>query len=932
MINKYKLNSYLFIHNAQYIEMLYEQYMENSKLVTEDWRKYFDSLQDINMSISNEIIENDQCNLLDFKFENNKKLQTNHKEVNIDYIINAYRSNGFRLSSLDPLNLREQDELIPEININLINDDLDKDYILENTYFGFKKASLRDIINALKKTYCNKIGAEFMHIDDIHQKIWWQKNLESLYFNLNINSDKKRLILKNLIAAEGLEQYLNTRYIGQKRFSLEGGESLIVSMLEILNSSGLCGIKEIVIGMAHRGRLNVLVNVLGKMPSEIFAEFDGITCDNLSSGDVKYHKGFSSDIMTDGGLIHVSLAFNPSHLEIINSVIEGSAKARMDRIGENSNKKVLAVQVHGDSAFSGQGVIMEILNFSQTRGYSTFGTLHVIINNQIGFTTSDPRDTRSTSHCSDVIKMINAPILHVNGDDPEAVMFATKMAIDFRMQFHKDVIIDIVCFRKHGHNEQDTPSLTQPLMYKKISLHKGVREIYASSLIKEGIISKEDENKYKDLYYESLNKGELLDNSIYLKNKKNLIQWKKFLNKNCNNDANTEISISKLQDFAKSITTIPNKFILHPLVKKVINDRRIMGTGDIPIDWGMAEHLSFASLLSLGYSIRLSGQDSGRGTFTHRHAVLHDQNRLNWYNGTYIPLNNISKNQGKFTVIDSPLSEEGVLGFEYGYSTTNPNTLVIWEAQFGDFANGAQVVIDQFISSGEVKWGRLSGLTMLLPHGYEGQGPEHSSSRIERYLQLCAENNMQVVQPTTPAQIFHLLRRQIISLFRKPLIIFTPKSLLRHKEAVSSLSELSNKKFQCIIGEINKSIDEKNVKRILICSGRLYYDLIEYRRLNKIYEIAIIRIEQLYPLLEDSLNLEIKKYINIKEIFWVQDEPKNQGAWIYIKDFLRDCISTKQKVFYSGRAASASPAVGNYIKHCNQQKELIKFAFNGFDN
>ncbi len=643
---------------------------------------------------------------------------------------------------------------------------------------------------------------------------------------------------------------------------------------------------------------------------------------------MKYHKGFSSDIATEGGPVHLSLAFNPSHLEIVNPVVEGSAKARMDRRGDADGLQVLPVQIHGDAAFAGQGVVMETLNLAQTRGYGTHGTLHIVINNQIGFTTSDPRDARSTLYCTDVVKMIEAPVLHVNGDDPEAVVLAVQIAIDYRMQFHKDVVIDIVCFRKLGHNEQDTPAVTQPLMYKKIAQHPGTRALYAEKLVQQGVITAEQGDEFVKAYRKAMDDGHhTVDPVLSNYKSKYAVDWVPFLNRKWTDAADTAVPLAELKRLGERITTVPENFKVHPLVERVINDRRKMAQGDQPLDWGMGEHLAFASLVASGYAVRLTGQDSGRGTFTHRHAVLHDQNRERWNDGTYVPLQNISEGQANFTVIDSVLSEEAVLGFEYGYSTAEPNTLVLWEAQFGDFVNGAQVVIDQFISSGEVKWGRVSGLTMLLPHGYEGQGPEHSSTRIERFLQMCADHNMQVVQPTTPAQIFHLLRRQMIRLFRKPLIVATPKSLLRHKEAVSDLSELAKGSFQPVLGETDQSIDAKKVKRVLACSGRVYYDLVAHRREAKANDVAIIRIEQLYPFAHKQFEAELKKYDNATEVVWVQDEPQNQGPWFYIEHHLKEGMKEGQKLAYSGRPASASPAVGYYAKHYEQQKALIEGAF-----
>ncbi len=698
-------------------------------------------------------------------------------------------------------------------------------------------------------------------------------------------------------------------------------------MDELIQHAGTKGVQEIVIGMAHRGRLNVLVNTLGKMPADLFAEFEGKHVDDLPAGDVKYHKGFSSDVSTEGGPVHLSLAFNPSHLEIVNPVVEGSSKARQERRGDVGHKEVLPVQVHGDAAFAGQGVVMETLNLAQTRGYGTGGTMHLVINNQIGFTTSDPRDARSTLYCTDVVKMIEAPVLHVNGDDPEAVVYAMQLAVDFRMEFNKDVVVDIICFRKLGHNEQDTPAMTQPLMYKKIGQHPGTRKLYADKLVAQSLTPAEFGDELVKDYRAAMDAGKHTVDPV-LSNFKNkfAVDWMPFLNRKWTDAADTAVPMTELKRLAERITTIPEHFKLHPLVEKVVKDRSNMGRGEQMLDWGMGEHLAFASLVASGYPVRITGQDAGRGTFTHRHAVLHDQARERWDAGSYVPLQNVSENQAPFTVIDSVLSEEAVLGFEYGYSTAEPNALVIWEAQFGDFVNGAQVVIDQFISSGEVKWGRASGLTMMLPHGYEGQGPEHSSARIERFLQLCADHNIQVVQPTTPAQIFHLLRRQMIRLFRKPLVIMTPKSLLRSKDAVSPLSDLAKGHFETVIPD-HEELNASKVKRVIMCSGKVYYDLVNTRRERGATDTAIIRMEQLYPFPHKAVAAELKKYPGATEILWCQDEPQNQGAWFFVQHYIMENMTEGQKLGYAGRPASASPAVGYYAKHNEQQKALLDAAF-----
>jgi 2-oxoglutarate dehydrogenase E1 component len=755
-----------------------------------------------------------------------------------------------------------------------------------------------------------------------------QQRMESCRGRPSFSVDQKKRILDRVTAAEGLERYLHTKYVGQKRFSLEGGESFIASIDEVIQRAGSQGVQEIVIGMAHRGRLNVLVNTLGKMPADLFAEFEGKHADDLPSGDVKYHKGFSSDVTTPGGPVHLTLAFNPSHLEIVNPVVEGSTRARMDRRGDHSGSQVLSVLVHGDAAFAGQGVVMETLNLAQTRHYGTWGTVHLVINNQIGFTTSDPRDSRSTLYCTDVVKMIDVPVLHVNGDDPEAVVFATQIAVDFRQTFKKDVVVDIICFRKLGHNEQDTPSVTQPLMYKKIAQHPGTRKLFGDHLVAQGAVPADYPDQQVTAFRAAMDEGRHTSDPVLTNFKsKFAIDWSPFLNSKWTDAADTAVPLAELQRLGKRITTVPDGFAIHPLVDRVIKDRRAMAEGKLALDWGMGEHLAFASVLANGYGVRLSGQDCGRGTFTHRHAVLHDQARERWDSGSYTPLQHVADDQGEFTVIDSVLSEEAVLGFEYGYSTAEPNKLVIWEAQFGDFANGAQVVIDQFISSGEAKWGRVTGLTLMLPHGYEGQGPEHSSARIERFLQLCAEHNMQIVQPTTPAQIFHVLRRQMIRSFRKPLVLFTPKSLLRHKEAISSLDDLAKGSFQLIIGESDKRIDPQKVKRVIVCSGRLYFDLLAARREAERDDLAIIRVEQLYPFGQKAFEAEVKRYAAATDWVWAQDEPQNQGPWFYIQHHMQDAFKDGQRLIYAGRPASASPAVGYYDKHYAQLKELIATAF-----
>jgi 2-oxoglutarate dehydrogenase E1 component len=935
----YQSNSYLFGGNAPYVEEMYENYLANPGSVPDNWRDYFDALQHVPASDGSNARDVPHLPVINAFAERAKQggtkvvlasadAEMGRKRTAVQQLIAAYRNVGQRWADLDPLKRTER-PAIPELEPSFYGfSDADQETVFNtsNTFFGKESMSLRELLNALRETYCGTIGAEYNYITDQAQKRWWQQRLESIRSKPSFGADKKRHILDRLTAAEGLERYLHTKYVGQKRFSLEGGESFIAAMDELIQQAGAKGVQEIVIGMAHRGRLNVLVNTLGKMPKDLFAEFDHTAPEELPAGDVKYHQGFSSDVTTVGGPVHLSLAFNPSHLEIVNPVVEGSVRARMDRRGDPQGKQVLPVLVHGDAAFAGQGVNQETLALSETRGYTTGGTVHIIINNQIGFTTSDPRDLRSTLYCTDIVKMIEAPVLHVNGDDPEAVVLATQLALDYRMEFRRDVVVDIICFRKLGHNEQDTPSLTQPLMYKKISQHPGTRRLYADKLSTQGLGATLGDDMVK-AYRAAMDAGKHTVDPVLTNFKsKYAVDWSPFLGKKWTDAADTAIPLAEWKRLAERITTIPPSVTPHQLVKKVYDDRAAMGRGEINVDWGMGEHMAFASLVASGYPVRLSGEDSGRGTFTHRHAVIHDQSREKWDEGTYIPLQNVAEGQAPFVVIDSILSEEAVLAFEYGYASNDPNTLVVWEAQFGDFANGAQVVIDQFIASGEVKWGRVNGITLMLPHGYEGQGPEHSSARLERFMQLAAETNMQIVQPTTASQIFHVLRRQQVRDLRKPLVIFTPKSLLRNKDATSPISEFTKGGFQTVLGE-QKEIKADKVKRVIACSGKVYYDLVKKREEKGHDDVAIIRVEQLYPFPHKVFGAELKKYPNATDIVWCQDEPQNQGAWFFVQHYIHENMLDGQKLGYAGRAASASPAVGYAHLHQEQQKALVDAAF-----
>jgi len=942
MMKQMLSNSYLFGTNTPYIEELYEAYLANPASVDPQWRDYFDKLATLPGAgtytgpdvAHGPVIASFAERAKDGTLHTPPKaVVADEKQAKVTQLINAYRFLGNRWAQLDPLKRMERPG-VPELEpsyYGFTEADLGQSFATDSfsTAVGSEHASLREILEAARQTYCGSIGAEYMYISDTKKKLWVQSRLEAGRATPKYGAEEKKRFLERLTAAETLERYLHTKYVGQKRFSLEGGECTIVAMDELVRVGGSLGVQEIVIGMAHRGRLNVLVNTLGKSPSMLFSEFEGKKAEELTAGDVKYHMGFSSNVSTPGGPVHLNLAFNPSHLEIVNPVVEGSVYARQRRRGDKTGEQVVPVLIHGDSAVIGQGVNQEMLNFSQTRGYGTGGTVHIVVNNQIGFTTSDLRDYRSTLYCTDIFKMIEVPIFHVNGDDPDAVAFVTKLAMEFRQEFKEDVVIDLVCFRKLGHNEQDEPMVTQPLMYKKVQAHPGTRKVYGDKLVAQGVIKAEDPDEMIKDYRAALDKGELLYNPVLANHVRPFAtDWTPFAGQKYTDKCDTTVPVADLKKLAKAVTTVPEGFTLHSRVANIIEARKQMGDGKQPLDWGMGETMAYATLLMQGYGVRVSGEDCGRGTFFHRHAALHDQNRESWDEGTFVPLQHLDAKQAPFIVIDSVLSEEAVMGFEYGYSTAEPNQLTIWEGQFGDFANGAQVVIDQFISSGEAKWGRLSGLTLMLPHGYEGQGPEHSSARIERYMQLCAEQNWQVVVPTTPAQIFHLLRRQMLRKLRKPLVIITPKSLLRHKDAVSSLDDLSKGTFQTVIGETEK-LDAKKVTRAVLCSGKIYYELMAHRRDNKIDNVAIIRMEQLYPFPQEALQAELKKYPKVKEVVWCQEEPRNQGMWYYFvsRQFLVNAVGSEQELFLVARPASASPAVGYYTKHNAQQKAVIEGAF-----
>ncbi|UDW82821.1 2-oxoglutarate dehydrogenase E1 component [Pasteurella canis] len=907
--------------NQSYIEELYEDYLREPSSVDASWQEIFNSLPKSHVAV-----EQPHSQVRDYF----KRLARDNSPNGVGVIdphvsarlvkllqfVNAHRNRGHLHANLDPLNLWQRMEA-PTLDYKyhgFNESDLDEVFDVGGEVANKDKISLRELTDLLKKTYCGTIGLEFMHVNDVEARTWLQNKLEAR-LTQSFKKEEQLKFLEELTAADGLERYLGAKFPGAKRFSLEGSDSFILLMKEIVRHGKRNGIDEIAMGMAHRGRLNMLVNLLGKKPSELFDEFAGKHHGN-GTGDVKYHQGFSSDFMTDDGIVHLVLAFNPSHLEIVSPVVIGSVRARQKRINDHEKAKVLPVTVHGDSAVIGQGVVQETLNMSGTRGYSVGGTIRVVINNQIGFTTSNPHDTRSTEYCTDIAKMIEAPVIHVNGDDPEAVAYAARMAVEYRTLFKRDIFIDLVSYRRHGHNEADEPSATQPLMYDRIKKHPTPRKVYADRLVAEGVINEEKATELVNSYRDALDRGDCVVEEwreMDLTTK----DWTKYLSREWS-EYESKFDAERFKGLANKVCEYPAQHELHSRVNKIYSDRALMAKGEKLFDWGMAETMAYATLLDEGYHVRLSGEDAGRGTFFHRHSVLHNQKDAT----LYIPLANLHGSQGRFEVWDSVLTENAVLAFEYGYATTDPKTLTIWEAQFGDFANCAQVVMDQFISSGEQKWGRMCGLVMLLPHGYEGQGPEHSSARLERYLQLCAQQNMQVCVPSTPAQIYHLLRRQMLRKVRRPLVVISPKSLLRHPLAVSSMDELINGKFQNVIPEVD-ALDPKQVRRVVMCSGKVYYDLLEQRRKNNQTDVAIIRIEQLYPYPHEEMKAILAPYSHVTDYVWCQEEPLNQGAWYCSQHNFVTSIPEHGKLRYVGRPASASPAVGYMSLHNEQQTALV---------
>jgi 2-oxoglutarate dehydrogenase E1 component len=921
----------LFGGNAAFLDALYEQYLRDPASVEEKWRRYFDSLPGpkgaeraqgpIEVALAGRALEGVPLRPAGFGG------QVNAKQAAVSRLIQIWTNRGHLVAKLDPLGLleRPRPQVLELEYFGLGPADLDAEFFTASrTQAVPQRMKLRQILEQLETIYGGSIGAEFAHMSESRERLWLQDQFQSGRLLQRFTAEEKRNILWQLTAAEGLERYLHTRYVGQKRFSLEGGDTLLPLLDDLIQSCGGARIEEVVIGMAHRGRLNVLVNLLGKSPPTLFSEFEGAY--DLShlkgSGDVKYHKGFSADLHTGAGNVHTVLAFNPSHLEVVNPVVEGSVRARQERRNDAAGDRVLPLLIHGDAAFAGQGVVMETLQLSQARGFYTGGTVHIIINNQVGFTTSEASDARSTLYCSDVAKMLEAPIFHVNADDPEAAVFVGRLALEYRMRFHKDVVIDLVCYRRHGHNEADEPAATQPVMYKVIRQHSTTRQIYAERLVAEGTLTQAEAAAMPEQYRDGLDKGRPQARAaLGMIGNKFTVDWTRYSQADWTERVRTGVELTRLESLGKRLMELPPDLTLHPRVANIMSNRKKMLAGETPLDWGCAETLAYASLVEEGFSVRISGQDSGRGTFFHRHAALHDQGS----NRVYIPLQHLANPQPRVEIIDSVLSEEAVMGFEYGYSTTEPNCLAIWEGQYGDFANGAQVIIDQFISSGEAKWQRYCGLALFLPHGYEGAGPEHSSARLERYLQLCAESNMQVCVPSTPAQMFHMLRRQMLQPFRKPLIVMAPKSLLRHELSVSSLEELTRGSFARVIAE-SDDLPAQSVRRLVFCSGKVYFDLLKARRKDGIRDVALVRVEQLYPFPAEEYEAALARYPNSREVVWCQEEPQNQGAWYQIRHRLQEPLGQRRTVLYAGRAPAAAPATGIGKIHEAEQQSLIDAA------
>jgi 2-oxoglutarate dehydrogenase E1 component len=919
----------LYGGNAEFLDALYEQYLRDPASVDERWRSYFAQWA----PSGGERAHGPVRDAIAARAAGPRALppadgrSADARQVAVSRLIQVWINRGHLVATIDPLALqaRPRPHALELEHYGLSSADLDQEfYTGSHTAAVPKRMKLRDILAQLQYIYGGNIGAEFAHVSNSEERNWLRDAFQQGRLKSRFTPDERRNILWQLTAAEGLERYLHTKYVGQKRFSLEGGDALIPALDDLIQGSGAAGVEEVVIGMAHRGRLNVLVNLLGKSPADLFTEFEGRYDPGKvkGSGDVKYHKGFSADLRTAAGNVHTVLAFNPSHLEVVNPVVEGSVRARQERCGDERGGRVLPLLIHGDAAFAGQGVVMETLQLSQARGFFTGGTFHLIVNNQVGFTTSEPRDARSTLYASDVAKMLEVPIFHVNADDPEAVVFVARLALEYRMRFRKDVVIDLVCYRRHGHNEADEPAATQPGMYRTIRQHPSARRLYADQLIAAGALTEAEAEGMIEEYRKGLDEGRPQARaSLGMIGNKYTINWTTYAQADWAASVATGVEPARLRALGELITSVPEGFSLHPRVAQLVTNRRKMLAGELPLDWGCAETLAYAALVTDGFAVRLTGQDSGRGTFFHRHAVLHDQNT----DATWIPLQHLAGGQPRVQVIDSVLSEEAVLGFEYGYATTEPGSLTVWEAQYGDFVNGAQVIIDQFISSGEAKWERFCGLVLLLPHGYEGAGPEHSSARLERFLQLCAENNMQVCVPSTPAQMFHMLRRQMRQAFRKPLIVMSPKSLLRHELSVSPLEALTRGGFARVIGEVDP-LAAAEVRRVVFCSGKVYFDLLKARRKEGLRDVALVRIEQLYPFPSEEYEAILGGFPNAREVVWCQEEPQNQGAWYQIRHRLQELVTGRRPVLYAGRAPAAAPATGIARIHELEQQALVAAA------
>ena len=915
---------------APYLEEQYDRFLTDPASVTPEWREFFGQFGPATRPAPRPPVARPAMSAVATAPVRPAAAASSvdgEKQSAVSRLIQFYANRGHLIADIDPLGLmqRPMPKVLDPAYVGLTEADMDLEFHTGSRTGGVEKQMrLSEILKQLRHIYTGRIGAEFAHVSTSDERLWLQDRFQDGRLHHRFTSEERLNLLWQLSSADGLERYLHTKYVGQKRFSLEGADALIPLLDDVVQRCGAAGVEEVVIGMAHRGRLNVLVNVLGKSPSMLFSEFEGKLEPEASkgSGDVKYHKGFSADLRTAGGNVHVVLAFNPSHLEVVDAVVEGSVRARQECRGDTARATVVPLLIHGDAAFAGQGVVTETLQLSQARGFATGGTLHVVINNQIGFTTSEPKDARSTLYCSDVAKMIEAPIFHVNSDDPEAVVFVARLALEYRMKFRKDVVIDLVCYRRHGHNEADEPAATQPLMYQAIRKHPTARQIYGERLEQDGLLAEGQAANMIEDYRRGLDENRPQARAFAgTTGNRYTVDWSRHLGADWSEKVETAVDRKRLDSLAKTLTQAPTGFTLHPRVAHIVDDRKRMYADELPLDWGAAETMAYATLLTEGYDVRLVGQDTARGTFFHRHSVLHDQAT----GRTDIPLARVAAERARFNVFDSTLSEEAVLGFEYGYSTTDPMTLVIWEAQFGDFVNGAQVIVDQFITSGEAKWGRVSGITLFLPHGYEGQGPEHSSARLERFLQLSAEMNHQVCVPSTPAQMFHLLRRQMLRALRKPLIIMTPKSLLRHKLSTSTMAELTGGQFQSIIDEADR-VEAKAIKRLVLCSGKVYYDLLERRRAEEKTDVALIRVEELYPFPAEEYETILGRYENAREIVWCQEEPQNQGAWYQVRHRLQAPLGANQALQYAGRESAAAPATGIYAIHQRQQEALVAAA------